>query len=96
MLAASVGPQTVNKTRVVEAIITAVVVGVIVAYAGMYVALPVLKEQIDQLRISHAETKQLIRDIKTELDLRGEKRDAIQAQTEAKILQLQIEQAKRR
>jgi hypothetical protein len=96
MLMAGVGPQTVNKTRVVEAVITAVVVGIIVAYAGMYVALPVIKEQIEQLKSGQTETRQLIRDIKADLDMRGARRDALQTQTETKLIQLQIEMAKKK
>ena len=96
MLMATTTEQTINKTRVIEAIITAILVGVIVAYAGMYVALPVLKEQIDQLRVSQADTKQLIKDMREDMERRALKRDALQAMTEAKITQLQIELAKRK
>jgi hypothetical protein len=96
MILATSAPQTVNKTRIIEAVITAAVVGVIVAYAGMYVALPVLKEQIDQLRISQTDTKQIIKDMRDDMERRAAKRDALQAITDVKITQLQIEVVKRK
>ena len=96
MLMATSSPQTVNKTRVIEAIITAVVVGVIVGYTGMYVALPVLKEQIDQLRVSQAEMKQLIRDVRDDMEKRMDKNVALRALTDARITQLQIDMANRK
>lgn len=95
MMAAANGPQTVNKTRILEAVITAIVVGVLVSYSAIYVALPVIKEQIDQLRNESKETRQLIKDIKQELDMRGARRDATEAALKAEIVKMQIEQARR-
>lgn len=92
----SAAPQTVNKTRVVEAVITAIIVGVIVAYAGMYVALPVIQERLDTLRRDSAETRQLIRDIKMELEARAIQRDLEMAKMKADLVSLQIEVARRR
>jgi len=96
MLMATSTPQTVNKTRIIEAVITAVVVGICVAYTGMYVALPVLKEQIDQLRLAQTDTKQLIKEMRDDMERRAAKRDTWQTLTEAKITQLQIDTAKRK
>jgi cell division protein FtsB len=96
MLMAGVGPQTVNKTRVVEAVITAIIVGVCVAYTGMYVALPVLTKEIEYLHEGQKEMKQLIKDMRDEMEKRAMARSALQALTDAKITQLQIEMAKRK
>lgn len=90
------GPQTVNKTRIIEAVITALVVGVVVAYAGVYVALPVLQERLDTMKRDAAETRQLIREIKEDLDQRALRRDVEMAKMRAEIVQIQIELAKRR
>lgn len=90
------GDTKVNKTRVVEAVVIAIVVGAIMAYAGMYVALPVIKEQIEQINRRQTEQTQFIRDIKQELDLRAARRDQREAEMNTKITQVQIEMARRR
>lgn len=90
------GPQTVNKTRVIEAVITALIVGVVVAYAGIYVALPVLQERLDTLKRDAQETRQLIRDIKQELEQRAMQRDIDMNKLRAELVQIQIDQARRR
>lgn len=96
MMAAANGGQTVNKVRILEAVITAVVVGVLVSYSAIYVALPVINQKIEEINRRQGEQLQYIRDIKVELDLRSAKRDATEAELRAEIVKLQIEQAKRR
>ena len=90
------GDPRVNKTRVIEAVVIAVVVGAIMAYAGMYVALPVIKEQIEHINRRQNEQMQYIRDIKQELDLRSARRDATEAQLSQRITNVQVEVARRR
>ena len=95
MLMVAGSPQ-VNKTRMWEAVISAVVSGAVIAAASYLYAFPVLQEQVAQMRRDGQETRQLIRDLQVSNDVRDAKRDAIQAALEAKIVQLQIEAAKRR
>ena len=96
MMATANGVQHINKTRIFEAIITAVVVGVLVSYSAVYVALPVINEKIEQINRRQSEQLQYIRDIKLELDARAAKRDATEAELKAEIVKLQIEQARRK
>ncbi len=86
----------INKMRVLEAVIIAVVSGFVIAMAGYYVAFPVMQEQVSQMRREGLETRQLIREVREEMNARGSRRDAKEVLTDAKIVQLQIEMAKRR
>ncbi len=84
----------VNKMRVLEAVIIAVVSGFVIAMAGYYVAFPVMQEQVAQMRREGLETRQLIREIREESNASSLRRDAKEALVEAKLIQLQIELAK--
>jgi hypothetical protein len=93
---AGVAATQVNKTRIVEAVVIAAISGGIIAMAGYYVAFPVLQEQVAQMRREGLETRQLIREIRDDINVRGVRRDAKEALIEAKIVQLQIEMARRK
>lgn len=86
----------VNKTRLIESVITAVVSGGLIAMAGYYVAFPVLQEQVAQMRREGLETRQLIKDIQTDLQARSIRRDATEVEIRNKIADLQVQIAKKR
>lgn len=86
----------VNKTRLIESVITALVSGWIIAMAGYYVAFPVLQEQVAQMRREGLETRQLIKDIQTDLQARSIRRDATEVEIRNKIADLQVQIAKKR
>ena len=92
---AGAAPQ-INKNRLIEGAIMAAVSGIVIAMVGYFVAFPVMQEQMMQVRREAHETRQLIRDIKQELESRSARRDAREAALEAKVIALQIENAKRR
>lgn len=93
---ASVANNKVNKTRLIESVITAAVSGALIAMAGYYVAFPVLQEQVAQMRREGLETRQLIKDIQTDLQARSIRRDATEVEIRNKIADLQVQIAKQR
>ena len=95
-LLAGMNGKEINKTRMMEAVITAIVSGGVIAMAGYYVAFPVLQEQVLQMRRESQDTRDLIKEIRVELEARALRQEAKEAALEAKIVQLQIELAKRR
>lgn len=86
----------VNKTRLIESVITAVISGALIAMAGYYVAFPVLQEQVLQMRREGIETRQLIRDIQNDLTARSLRRDQTEVEFRNKIADLQVQIAKKR
>ena len=86
----------INRTRLIESVIQSILVGAAVALMGYFVAFPVLQEQVAQIRREGLETQRMIRENKVEADNRVLRRDAMMAAQEAKIVQLQIEQARQR
>lgn len=86
----------VNKTRLIESVITAVISGALIAMAGYYVAFPVLQEQVLQMRREGIETRQLIRDIQTDLTASSLRRDATELELRNKISELQVKMASKR
>lgn len=86
----------VNKTRLIESVITAVVSGGLIAMAGYYVAFPVLQEQVAQMRREGLETRQLIRDIQSDLQAMSLRRDQTEVELRNKIAELQVQIAKQR
>lgn len=95
MLAMSANNK-VNKTRLIESVITAVMSSGLIAMAGYYVAFPVLQEQVAQMRREGLETRQLIKDIQTDLQARSIRRDATEVEIRNKIADLQVQIAKKR
>lgn len=95
MLAMSANNK-VNKTRLIESVITAVISGALIAMAGYYVAFPVLQEQVLQMRREGIETRQLIRDIQNDLTARSLRRDQTEVEFRNKIADLQVQIAKKR
>jgi len=95
MLAMSANNK-VNKTRLIESVITAVISGGLIAMAGYYVAVPVLQEQVSQMRREGLETRQLIRDIQADLQARSLRRDATEVELRNKIAEIQVQVAKQR
>jgi len=95
MLAMSANNK-VNKTRLIESVITALISGGLIAMAGYYVAFPVLQEQVAQMRREALETRQLIRDIQTDLQAGSIRRDAAEVEIRNKIADLQVQIAKKR
>jgi len=93
---ASVANNKVNKTRLIESVITAVVSGALIAMAGYYVAFPVLQEQVAQMRREGLETRQLIRDIQVDLQARSLRRDATEVEFRNKIAEMQVQMARQR
>lgn len=88
--------NNVNKTRLIESVITAVISGGLISMAGYYVAFPVLQEQVAQMRREGLETRQLIKDIQTDLQARSIRRDATEVEIRNKIADLQVQIAKKR
>ena len=86
----------VNKTRLLGSVITAAVSGGLIAMAGYYVAFPVLQEQVAQMRREGLETRQLIRDLQTDLQARSLRRDQTEVELRNKIADLQVQVAKQR
>ena len=86
----------VNKTRLIESVITAVISGALIAMAGYYVAFPVLQEQVLQMRREGIETRQLIRDIQNDLTAMSLRRDATELELRNKISELQVKMASKR
>lgn len=86
----------VNKTRIIESVITAAISGAIIAIAGFYYAFPVLQEQVSQMRREGLETRQLIRDIQSDLNARSLRRDQTEVEFRNKIADLQVQIAKKR
>ena len=64
--------------------------------AGYYVAFPVLQEQVSQMRREGLETRQLIKDIQTDLQARSIRHDATEVELRNKIADLQVQIAKKR
>ena len=95
MLAMSANNK-VNKTRLIESVITAIVSGSLIVMAGYYVAFPVLQEQVAQMRREGLETRQLIKDIQTDLQARSIRRDATEVELRNKIADLQVQIARQR
>lgn len=93
---ASVANNKVNKTRLIESVITAAVSGALIAMAGYYVAFPVLQEQVAQIRREGMETRQLIKDIQADLSARSLRRDITEIELRNKIADLQVQVAKKR
>jgi hypothetical protein len=82
-------PQTVNKTRVIEAIVIASISGAFIAFVGMYVALPVLMEKIDNIRRDIARVEQTVKDDRVDSNMVIEK-------LKADISQIKVDQARGR
>jgi len=97
MLAAGSDPR-INKTRMMEALIQALVIGAIVASAGYYIAFPVLQNEVANIRRDVSDTKEAmkeaVREIKTYQEGRRTLRDSQQERTDARINQIQIDIAR--
>lgn len=74
MIAGAAG-MSVNKTRLAESVITAVVSGGVIAVGGYFVALPVLQEQMNGVRSQIVEVKADIREIKADIKDASDKLD---------------------
>lgn len=85
----SAAPQTVNKTRVVEAIVIASISGAFIAFVGMYVALPVLMEKLDGIRRDVARLEQTVKEDRVDRDRDMEK-------LKVEITQIKVDQARGR
>lgn len=89
----------INKTRLLESVIQSVIVAGVVAGLGFLYAFPVVQEQVAQMRREGLETRQAIvqlaKDMKQEFDSRAARRDTLESAQDARIVQLQIELARR-
>jgi len=63
MMATANGVQHINKTRIIEAVIIAGIIGA----GGYFIALPALQEKIAQIQGSITEVKEDIKEIKRDL-----------------------------
>ena len=86
MLVAGSTPQ-VNRTRLIEAAITAVISGAVIALAGDFIAFPVLQEQVSQIRRDIARGE-------IEANRRSEVRAGHDLQQDNRIRQLEIDMAR--
>lgn len=93
---AGVTAARLNSTRMMEAVVIAMVSSGLMAAGGYFIALPVLQEQVGTIRRDIAETKDTIKDIKRYQDVRREYRDIQAERLEAKIAAIQVEMAKAR
>ena len=91
---AGAAPVKLDKTRVMEAVIIAIIAGTIIAMTGYYVALPVLQSEVAHIRRDVSEMKNSIHDVKRYQEVRREYRDIQQERMEAKIAALQVEMAR--
>lgn len=88
-------PRQINRTRLIEAVITAMVSGAMISAMGYYLAFPVLQEQVNQIKREVVDTREILKEYRREREVITMKRDAQHAAAEAKIVQLQIELAKK-
>jgi hypothetical protein len=88
----------INKTRMMEAVIQALVIGALMAGAGYYVAFPVLQKQVEHIAQRQQDQYMhligILNEYKREREQITTKRDAQYYAQEAKIVALQIELAK--
>ncbi len=95
MLAAGAVQAPMDRNKVIEAVITAAISGAIIAAVGYFFALPVLQEQMAQVKVEVASVKV---DVK---ELRGEiKEDRVRVAAELRISndrmqRMEIEAARR-
>ena len=99
MLAVGADPR-VNKTRMFEAAIQAVVVGLIVAGLGYFVAFPVLQNQVaniaERQNAQYIQIMQTLQEYKRERELLTNRRDVQYMVHQDKIEKLQAEVARMR
>ena len=90
--------KEVNKTRLIEAAIYAVVSSLFIAAGGYYIAFPVLQKQVENIAIKQDEQykqmMEVLREYKREREVISLKRDAQYYDQEKKIVELQIKLAR--
>jgi len=100
LIAGAMQKNEINKTRIVEAVITALVSGCVIAIAGKYIALPILEERVSQIKVEVVELKadlrQAVNENKQYQAERRSIRDSQQIQHDTRLRQIEIELAKRR
>lgn len=87
-------PQEINKTRLWESVIQSVLVAAVVGMGGYFIAFPALKGQVEAMAKESEATRELIKEIKRDIDIRAARRDAMDAAQDARIVQIQIEMAR--
>jgi len=95
-LLATGASKQVNKTRIIESVITAAVSGGLIAWTGYVIAFPVLQEQVAQMRREGLETRQMIKEIQADLQAKLNRRDQVEVEFRNKIAELQVQIARRR
>ena len=89
----------IDKTRMLEALIQAIIIGALVAAAGYYVAFPVLQKQVEYIAQRQEEQYQRLigqlQEYRREREIITLRRDAQYQAQEEKIVSMQIELAKR-
>lgn len=91
---AGITTAKLNSTRLMEAVVIAIVSSMMMAGFGYFVAFPVLQEQVLQIRRDISDTKDAMKGVKEYQESRRQLRDLQQQQVDAKIAQLQVEIAR--
>lgn len=98
LMAGSPAAVAVNKTRLVEAGITAITTGLMISAAGYYVAFPVLQNQVQNIANKQSEQNaqllETLREYKREREVLLTKRDVEMARVNAQLLEIQLKLAK--
>ena len=88
----------VNKTRLFEAGITAVITGLMISAAGYYVAFPVLQNQVQNIANRQVEQNnqllETLREYKREREMLLAKRDIEMAKLQSQLLDVQLKIAR--
>lgn len=100
MMASTGEPQEINKTRLLEVVIQSVIISGVIAIGGLFIALPVIQEKLEQMRKEGLETRAVVsemrREIRQEIDNRTGKRDLLDGAQDSRIRQLELDLARRR
>jgi len=90
--------KDINKTRLIEAVIYALISGIVMSAMGYYIAFPVLQKEVATIQRDVASTnetmKSALREMKEYQELRRQYRDLEQQKTDAKLTQIQVEMAR--
>jgi hypothetical protein len=98
LMAGSPTAVQINRTRVIEAGITAVITGMMISAAGYYVAFPVLQNQVSNIAFrqneQNAQVLEILKEFKHDRQVIDAKRDAEIARLQAQLLEVQLKLAR--
>ncbi len=88
-------PAQINKTRLIESFITAVVSGAVIALAGYLFAIPVLEEKLLQVRKEVVEVKESVSGLRLEVKENRVRTDLDARETQNRIQRVELDAARR-